>query len=85
LPADIRGNRLEIDGTQYQESQISDWIGFYDWLRSSDESMVGVRLFVDEKDDERKLRAATDGSASFEFKFLRADIQSHWPTSVLLV
>lgn len=38
-----------IDGEDFMvDPSVPDWIGFYDWLRTSDGELIGVRLQPDE-------------------------------------
>jgi len=34
-------------GTTFRDSGAGDWLGFYDWLRTSDNEVIGVRQYVD--------------------------------------
>ena len=40
---------ISLDGEDFVvDTSVDDWIGFYDWLRTSDGEVIGVRLRPDE-------------------------------------
>ena len=43
----IEGASVGIAGTIFRDSGAGDWLGFYDWLRGSDDAVIGVRQYVD--------------------------------------
>ncbi|KRR24102.1 hypothetical protein CQ14_15305 [Bradyrhizobium lablabi] len=43
----IEGASVGIAGTTFRDSGTGDWLGFYDWLRASDDAVIGVRQYVD--------------------------------------
>ena len=43
----IEGTTVQIAGTIFRDSGAGDWLGFYDWLRASDDAVIGVRQHVD--------------------------------------
>jgi hypothetical protein len=43
----IEGASIESAGTIFRDSGAGDWLGFYDWLRTSDNEVIGVRQYVD--------------------------------------
>jgi hypothetical protein len=45
-PAIVDGTTIQLDGTIFRDSGAGDWLGFYDWLRASDNSVIGVRQFI---------------------------------------
>jgi hypothetical protein len=45
--ATIEGSSIEMGGTTFRDSGAGDWLGFYDWLRTSDNEVIGVRQYVD--------------------------------------
>ena len=56
-PPDVRsstvptGDTIEIHGVTFRDSGAGDWLGFYDWLRTSDDRVIGVRITLDEEID----------------------------------
>ena len=36
-----------VDGKKYFDAGYGEWTGFYDWLRSSDGALLGVRYWLD--------------------------------------
>ncbi len=43
---------IEIDGAIFRDSGAGDWFGFYDWLRTSDDLVIGVRIALFESIDQ---------------------------------
>jgi hypothetical protein len=43
----IEGASVGIAGTTFRDSGAGDWLGFYDWLRASDDAVIGVHQYVD--------------------------------------
>jgi hypothetical protein len=41
-------SRVLVDESEFLEVATSDWLGFYDWLRSPDGRIIGVRQYFDE-------------------------------------
>jgi hypothetical protein len=39
---------LTICGAKFKDSGAGDWLGFYDWLRTTEGKIVGVRQRIDE-------------------------------------
>ncbi len=39
---------LTMGTCRFVDAGLGDWLGFYDWLRSSDGAVIGVRLWLDE-------------------------------------
>jgi demethylmenaquinone methyltransferase/2-methoxy-6-polyprenyl-1,4-benzoquinol methylase len=37
--------QLQIDGEAFEDAGLGDFIGFYDWLRTADGEVIGVRLW----------------------------------------
>jgi len=60
--ASLEGCSIEIAGTTFRDSGAGDWLGFYDWLRTSDNEVIGVRQYVDPdpKVDQTLLELARD-------------------------
>jgi hypothetical protein len=56
-PPDVRsstvpiGGTIEIPGVTFRDSGVGDWLGFYDWLRTSDSQIIGVHVILDEAID----------------------------------
>lgn len=46
------GGAIEIDGVTFRDSGAGDWLGFYDWLRTSDDRVIGVRITLDPEIDQ---------------------------------
>ena len=44
-----------------QDSESGDWLGFYDWLRASDGSVIGVRQRLDPEIDQFPFNLNTVG------------------------
>lgn len=45
LPTDVTGS-VRLGGREFTDSGSGDWIGFYDWLRTSDGELLGVRTWL---------------------------------------
>jgi hypothetical protein len=45
LPA----STVQIGEDQFHSPAASEWIGFYDWLRTADDELIGVRQWIDEE------------------------------------
>jgi hypothetical protein len=45
--ASLDSPELMFEGERFREHPCEDWLGFYDWLRSTDKEVVGLRLQVD--------------------------------------
>ena len=43
----IEGTSVGIAEKTFRDSGTGDWLGFYDWLRASDDAVIGVRQYVD--------------------------------------
>ena len=58
----IEGSSIEMAGTTFRDSSAGEWLGFYDWLRTSDNEVIGVRQYVnpDPKVDQILLELARD-------------------------
>lgn len=41
-------SRISIAGCIYRDKDVPEWLGFYDWLRSESDELVGVRLWLDD-------------------------------------
>ena len=39
---------IELNGLRFEDSGLGDWLGFYDWLRTTSGNVIGVRLWLDE-------------------------------------
>jgi hypothetical protein len=50
------GPELLLGEEVFRDSLLGDWLGFYDWLRTSSGEVIGVRLWVDSPIE--RLRAA---------------------------
>jgi hypothetical protein len=47
---------IELDGITFRDSGAGDWLGFYDWLRTSDKQLIGVRVTLDPGISELRLQ-----------------------------
>lgn len=61
---------IVFDGQRYEDSGLGDWLGFYDWHRSSDGEVVGIGLWMDDELTNQKplvagLMACMNVSSSF--------------------
>jgi hypothetical protein len=45
LPTDV-GSSVLLEGRTFVDSGLGDWIGFYDWLRTSQGELLGVRTWL---------------------------------------
>ena len=43
----IEGISINFAGTVFRDSGAGDWLGFYDWLRTTDDCVIGVRQYID--------------------------------------
>ncbi|APW41772.1 hypothetical protein [Rhodoferax saidenbachensis] len=43
------GAELHLNGEVFLDSGKGDWLGFYDWLRSTSGQVIGVRIWLDTK------------------------------------
>jgi hypothetical protein len=37
-----------LNGTEYHDTELGEWTGFYDWLRDSNGALLGVRYWLNE-------------------------------------
>jgi len=44
-----RSAKVKVDSTEYLQVTDYDWTGFFDWLRSASEEVIGVRYCPDEE------------------------------------
>ena len=49
LDTDI-GEHVDLDGRLFHDSGFGDWVGFYDWLRSSSGKILGVRSWLEDEE-----------------------------------
>ena len=42
------GDTVALAGRHFVDSGLGDWIGFYDWLRTREGKLLGVRTWLDE-------------------------------------
>ncbi|MDH4426297.1 MAG: hypothetical protein QE495_07580 [Acidovorax sp.] len=49
--ADLSGSKFTLGTDVFTDSGAGDWLGFYDWLRSTSGDVIGVRLWTDEVND----------------------------------
>lgn len=54
--SDTLGSELALGEDLFRDAGVGDWLGFYDWLRTRSGEVIGVRLWVDEANEQ--LRAA---------------------------
>ena len=40
--------KVQIEGETLIDAGLGDWLGFYDWLRDTRKSVIGVRLWLDQ-------------------------------------
>ncbi|WP_422014362.1 hypothetical protein [Roseateles sp.] len=40
-------SELLLNGEAFTDSGSGDWLGFYDWLRTKSDEVIGVRIWVD--------------------------------------
>jgi len=40
---------IQLTGRAFADTGAGDWLGFYDWLRSSAGEVIGVRQYVDDQ------------------------------------
>jgi hypothetical protein len=45
----------------FRDSGLGDWLGFYDWLRTRSGEVIGVRLWVDDANEQIRATAACAG------------------------
>lgn len=62
LPAEV-GDSVSLRGKGFVDSGLGDWIGFYDWLRTRDGKLLGVRSWLDEMGAEDLRRTLAQNSA----------------------
>ena len=53
---DLSGSKFSLGNEVFTDSGAGDWLGFYDWLRTKSGTVIGVRLWTDEANDQ--IRAA---------------------------
>jgi hypothetical protein len=53
-----------VEGKTYRDAGFGNWTAFYDWLRSSDSSLLGVRYWL--RDDLRFLGNAVESRSYVE-------------------
>lgn len=41
--------RIQLDGKTFSGTGAGGWLGFYDWLRTSEGKIIGVRQYVDDR------------------------------------
>jgi hypothetical protein len=46
--SEVPQHGIALDGVRFEDSGLGDWLGFYDWLRTSGGDILGVRLWIDE-------------------------------------
>ncbi|MGJ4951383.1 hypothetical protein ACQR07_23560 [Bradyrhizobium sp. HKCCYLS20291] len=46
----IESDLISMAGTVFRDSGAGDWLGFYDWLLTKDDTVIGVRQYVDPDD-----------------------------------
>ena len=46
LPMEV-GDSVSLLGKGFVDGGLGDWIGFYDWLRTRDGKLLGVRSWLD--------------------------------------
>lgn len=53
---DALGSELALGDDLFRDSGLGDWLGFYDWLRTRSGEVIGVRVWIDEVNEQ--IRAA---------------------------
>src|SRR5262249_31761580 len=64
LPTEV-GVSITLQGKVFVDSGLGDWIGFYDWLRTRDGKLLGVRTWL-EKMSADDLRRNLAGNSAVE-------------------
>ena len=53
---DTLGSELALGDDLFRDSGLGDWLGFYDWLRTRSGEVIGVRVWIDQVNEQ--IRAA---------------------------
>lgn len=46
---DQAASSIHLDGISFTDTGAGDWLGFYDWLRNSEGTVLGVRQYIDDR------------------------------------